>query len=329
MIRILIAFVFLTVATVSDAAVAVPVYDIEKTAVPPTIDGDTGEFSNINPITITNAAGTTGNYRLMWDDEALYIAASVSDTQLNSSITTRDGALWTEDSIELFFDTLHDHGFALGADDYKFYINPLNTQGDANFAPGVGMAYDTPFTSAVRLNGTNNNNADVDVGYEIEIKIPWTGLGIAGSPINKTIGFDISMNDKRATTHSQAQWANTTGGGSNDPNGWGNVTIVSAVQINKVSIETARLSWNWIQGAGASASEFRVKCGSVSGVYMPPFYTAPAQPLNVAIKDAVGSPGKYFCVVTAANSNGESDPSNEVVFEAVGLPTAPGNLTIN
>jgi len=333
MIRILSIVAILMLATVSDAAVAIPTYDAIKTATAPVIDGDISEFSNANSITITPAVeGNVGTYKLMWDDTALYIAASVSDTQLNSVITTRDGAVYHDDSIEMMFDTLHDNATSMGLDHYKFFVNILNTQQDSQGITGGG--FDAAFDSAVVLNGTNNNNADVDVGYTIEMSIPWAEMGIVGGPIDRVIGFDLVFNDKDAGGKMQTAWANTNGGSFNDPVGWGHLVLAAATQLpppsspTKVSIEKARLSWNWTQGTGGPASEFRFECGSVSGVYTI-FYTAPAQPLNAAVKDVVGSPGKYFCVVKAANAGGKSDPSNEVFFEAVGLPIAPGDLDVS
>jgi len=162
----------------------------------------------------------------MYDSTALYISASVSDTQLNASIITRDGNLYNEDSIELFFDTLHDEGISLNANDYKFYLNLLNTQTDAKY-DAQGTAWNATWNSAVNFTGTNNNNADSDTRYTMEIRILWTSLGISAPSAGAIWGLDISLNDKRSTGTTQTAWANTNGGGFNDPVGWGNMTFSS------------------------------------------------------------------------------------------------------
>lgn len=88
------------------------------------------------------------------------------------------------------------------------------------------------------------------------------------------------------------------------------------------NFDTAKLNWNWSQGTGGAATEFRTKCGvSAGGPYS--FITAlplsgfPAGPsYSVQINKILASPGVYFCVVTAAivspQGELESGPSNEV-----------------
>ncbi len=81
-------------------------------------------------------------------------------------------------------------------------------------------------------------------------------------------------------------------------------------------LDKAKLVWQWqAQGKSDQASEFLIRCGTVSGRYEFPAVRVPFPNLEVLIKQVVTKPGRYFCVVTAANEFGESSPSNEISFK--------------
>ncbi|MGH7775197.1 MAG: hypothetical protein ACREQA_23470 [Candidatus Binatia bacterium] len=81
-------------------------------------------------------------------------------------------------------------------------------------------------------------------------------------------------------------------------------------------LDKGKLTWQWqSQGKDDQASEFRIRCGTVSGKYDLPIVRVPFPNLEVPIKQVATKPGRYFCVVTAANEFGESSPSNEISFK--------------
>jgi hypothetical protein len=192
-----------------------------KTPIPPVIDGNLQEFSKARKITITNSRGTRGTYSLLWDETALYIAANVADPQLNADQTSRDGSLWDDDSLEVFFDTLNDNGSARDQNDYKFFVNLWNTHTDTRH---TDLTWNIDYNSRVSMNGSLNDNQDIDSGYDIEIAIPWSAWGIQKPIHGDRWGFDLSMNDQDETdTKIQTQWANSDGGDPNNPDGWGDL----------------------------------------------------------------------------------------------------------
>ncbi len=198
-------------------------YTILKTQAPPVIDGNINEFTNANSITITNPDKTRGTFRFLWDSRALYVAAEVADTRLNADLSHQeDSSLYSDDSIELFVDTLNNGGASLQSDDYKFYVNINNIHSDSQAS---GMGWDSGMGSAVIVTGTVNNNADADSGYVIEAMIPWTNFA---APSDDAVwGFDLSMDDKTDAGVIQTAWSNTDGGGFNSPDGWGDAIFSS------------------------------------------------------------------------------------------------------
>ena len=95
-----------------------------------------------------------------------------------------------------------------------------------------------------------------------------------------------------------------------------------------VDIAKARLSWTWAQGTKGPVAEFRVKCGAAAGTYTTITRLADPAIRSVAVSAVLSGPGTYFCVVSAANSFGESANSNEVTFAAGDVPTAPSGFQI-
>jgi hypothetical protein len=194
-----------------------------KTSSLPVIDGDIEEFEKANSIDMSNTRGTAGNYAIMWDDNAIYIGAAVSDDQLNAVITQRDAAMiWRDDSIELLFDTLHDAGSDLKPDDYKVFVNVRNVQREGSLYSSSN--WDADFLSVVKETGTINDNTDSDEGYSIEFAIPWSEWLVPKPSIGDEWGFDFSLNDRdMAGIRTSAFWANTDGGDPNNPDGWGDL----------------------------------------------------------------------------------------------------------
>ncbi|MCP4745550.1 MAG: hypothetical protein GY874_05320 [Desulfobacteraceae bacterium] len=201
-------------------------YSVAKSPITPVIDGNFDEYALAPAIVLTNANGTKGYYKLMWDDNYLYIAADVSDSYLHALQTSKDGALWNDDSIELFFDTQNDLGDSMNLNDYKFMVSILNTQLDIN---AINLSWDIPIESCALLSGTANDSSS-DNGYSVEIAIAWAQWG-AGSPnIGDIWGFDLSMNDSDGSGETvQTQWSNADGGTANNPDGWGKIQFGSAV----------------------------------------------------------------------------------------------------
>jgi hypothetical protein len=198
-------------------------YSILKTNSAPTIDGNLNEFADANPITITNSRGTTGIYKLMWDSNALYLAAEFSDDKLNADLAHQeDDSIYSDDSLEIMFDTLNNGGTSMQTDDYKFFVNVNNIHTDSQ---KYDTSWDSGITKDVLVSGTINNDADTDTGYVIEVRIPWAGW--VSAPVNEAVwGMNVQLNDKIETGTTQTQWSES-GLGVNVPDGWNEVVFSS------------------------------------------------------------------------------------------------------
>jgi hypothetical protein len=127
-------------------------------------------------------AKTATTARLLWDDNYLYFAAEMEDSDLYADITQRNGMTWLNDVFELFFKP-SEKKLAY----YEFQVNAANTQLELFFPSRGSGGYQrfAPLTkfgmeSAVKLEGTLNNAADKDKGWTVEGRIPLSAFLASG-----------------------------------------------------------------------------------------------------------------------------------------------------
>jgi hypothetical protein len=98
--------------------------------------------------------------------------------------------------------------------------------------------------------------------------------------------------------------------------------VAAFAQSVSVDINRAKLAWTWTSATGSGApTEFRVKCGQFPLLYTKTTIVSDPAVREIAIKTVIGGQGNWFCVVSAANSFGESGNSNEVPFVAGAAPS--------
>ncbi len=128
-------------------------------------------------------------WRAMYDNTYFYVLVEVKDGEkVNDSGTS----WWEDDAVEIFIDGDNSKGSSYdGKNDYQIafrYNDPVAHAGSgAMNVDGVSFAI--------------QNKAD---GYNLEVKIPWSSIGITPS-IGKPIGFDIAVDDDDNGTSRDAQ----------------------------------------------------------------------------------------------------------------------------
>lgn len=210
--------------TKTQATTAAPggmTYNARQTDVTMTTDANCEEYADAETITLGNM-----KIRYMWDSMAFYGCGYVTDSQINNFITAHDGNLWTEDVLEMFFDTDNNQGASMTSADYKLYLSATGIKAEEDY---VNMANWNPtWTTATKYSGTLNSNTDTDTMYIIEFKITWADWGLSAPTVDTTTwGFDLSENNLNPPNITQTSWNNDTGDGFNDPNGWGTLYFKS------------------------------------------------------------------------------------------------------
>lgn len=116
-------------------------------------------------------------FRMLWDEENLYVFFACEDLYITARETKRDGKPYLDDCAEIFLipapDSLYMHyGFEVNlykASNDFIYLNNIY-QGQR----GSVYSYDPDFEVAVSVDGTINDNSDLDKGWSMEMAIPLT-----------------------------------------------------------------------------------------------------------------------------------------------------------
>lgn len=176
-------------------------------------DADAAWDNAVNiPLTINKGSEASANAKVLWDDDNLYVYATVNDAVLDKT-----GAQTHEqDSLEVFIDEDNGKTASYGEDDKQYRINYNNEQsfnGKKCLAENVKSATKT-----------------IAGGYVVEAAFKWTDI----KPANGTkIGLELQINDakdgKRIGTLS---WYDETGMGWSGSNVYGTVELTGKTGSN-------------------------------------------------------------------------------------------------
>ncbi len=131
-------------------------------------------------------ARTATTAKLLWDREYVYFHCDLEDSDLFANLTEQDGELWKNDVFEIFLRPDADKtGY------YEFQVNAAGAHFDA-FYPKYDLDSIVKqsklgkfnMESKVKLRGTLNKRDDVDKGWSVEGRIPWTDfVRTGGRPV--------------------------------------------------------------------------------------------------------------------------------------------------
>jgi hypothetical protein len=118
------------------------------------------------------------SFRIMWDDENLYVAYDAPDDLLHCEFKDRDEPIYDQDAVEVFLDPDGD-----GKNYYEFQVCPAGTIFDS-FLPSSRQNqndWNGTLEAKVSIDGTLNDPDDVDRGYTAEFRIPFKDIENAPS----------------------------------------------------------------------------------------------------------------------------------------------------
>ncbi len=169
-----------------------PSYVCLKTPEPITIDGQLDEpvWSRVEPITLTLNDGSgepqlPTELRACWDDDNLYLAYTVVDTDIWGTYRKRDDLIWEEEVVEAFLSSCGD-----ATKYFEFNFSPHNVVFDAKIEiPENGdrthmkssVAWNCEgLRSAVKVVGTLDRRDDLDERWTVEAALPFSEIGRKG-----------------------------------------------------------------------------------------------------------------------------------------------------
>jgi len=163
-------------------------YDCFRTAAPPVIDGRLDEASWKRAAWTDAFVDIEGDSRplprfetrakMMWDDEYFYVGARLDDPHVWGSLTEHDAIVFQDNDFEVFIDPDGD-----SREYCEIEVNALNTIFDLllvrTYRDGGPARHEWDvdgLKTAVHVDGTLSQSADVDSGWSVEMAIPWTSL---------------------------------------------------------------------------------------------------------------------------------------------------------
>jgi hypothetical protein len=138
--------------------------------------------------------------KMLWDDNALYIAAELEEPHVWATLTKHDSVIFQDPDFEVFLDPDSDsHNYG------ELELNALNTTWDLllpkpykDGGPAVNGWEIIGLKTGVHVDGTINDSRDMDRGWTVEIAWPWTGLKeLAKCPVPPRDGDQWRINFSR------------------------------------------------------------------------------------------------------------------------------------
>ncbi|MBE5959872.1 MAG: hypothetical protein E7256_00560 [Lachnospiraceae bacterium] len=172
----------------------------------PVIDGEIDEVWDkavaVSPLIASANTDVSAVFKVLWDDNAIYILAKVKD----SNLSVQSGDAYQQDSIEIFMDENDDKTKDYGSDDLHFRVNYENMQ---TVDKGDGKR----FYTAAKV---------VDDGYLIEARIAFQDV----PQLEKVMGFDLQVNVAEGNSRSATlNVFDRTGSGWNNTAVFGDIIL--------------------------------------------------------------------------------------------------------
>ncbi|WP_353510961.1 CHAT domain-containing protein [Intrasporangium sp.] len=179
--------------------------------VAPVVDGEFDDWRSVTSHPVTAVvdkrggvrAGLSGAVQLLWDKDALFVHAAVTDSEITPVRTSSPGTFWTGDGIS----------FEFGPDPRALDPNDkLRTGQDLHVMIGVvedgdrgGVAAINPASKGTFVSGDLAPSIEVARrptadGYELEARVPWSALGLTIPPARGTVvGMNLNVSDAERT----------------------------------------------------------------------------------------------------------------------------------
>ncbi|MEQ8788928.1 MAG: carbohydrate-binding family 9-like protein [Pirellulaceae bacterium] len=172
-----------------EIAIQTPTYVVRRAACPIVVDGRLSEAAwratpEVGPFTFAwykSGPKEPTQARLLWDDEHLYAAFFCHDAHVSAKFTRRDEPVYRDDCVEVFCAPNPLRGEAY----FNFEMNARAMLLDQHHPRGRFSGLDQEWNSrgvriATHVMGTLNDDDDEDLGWTLEVAIPWENFaGVA------------------------------------------------------------------------------------------------------------------------------------------------------
>ena len=232
-----LCFLFAAEVSADSADPATKSYTVKKTSGKITVDGriEEADWSACAPIKLTGYnVGIEPKQetlaRLLWDADFLYISWLCRDTQVWSTLTTRDDTLYEQEVVEVF---INPDG---GRETYlELEVNPLGALWDGFIVRSGERRYGLLAWNSFKLErgvwveGTLNDESDRDSFWSVELAVPLAEL-VTAAHIPPQEGdrwrlnlYRIDLPDRDKSKADYSAWSPVSGESYHDPDKFGEI----------------------------------------------------------------------------------------------------------
>lgn len=139
------------------------------------------KLTNLIKGTLGNTTDLKAEWRANWNDEVFRLVVNVQDDQLSEDSEQS----WADDSVEVYLDANNSRQDKYdGEDDFQLVFRMKDKT--------VGFGGSSPKREADDI---KYKMEKTDSGYLLDVRIPWTLLGVKEPEEGLKIGFDVHVND--------------------------------------------------------------------------------------------------------------------------------------
>ena len=137
-----------------------------------------------------------------WDDNYFYAAFQVDDPDIAGTNNAPHSNPWEDDSVEIFLET--DNRHSPGRSKATFHM-AVSAAGGSAFTVGSDEGVWKPkkitsFKYATTAEGSVSNPNDLDVGYTVEMALPWAELGVKAPTPGTMMSFNVVVRMRGETS---------------------------------------------------------------------------------------------------------------------------------
>jgi len=175
------------------------------------VGSEQNDWSVAKPVSFKNPSESDNRVEVwsLWDNDSLYFRMEVADKDLRAYQTEKDHPLlYLDDMVEILLDVLNDKNDCWNTDNIVYHINLLGQKKDDRGTEDCESdpLWDGEAHYHIRLHGTLNDTTDIDKGYQVEIAIPWSELGITPETKRK-IGINFANGDNDGAGRQLFDWS--------------------------------------------------------------------------------------------------------------------------
>jgi hypothetical protein len=196
-----------------------PQYEIRRAAGRITIDGKLDELAwkaakSVGPLQFPwwkSGKKEQTVAKLLWDDTHLYVSFQCEDAHIRATHTKRDSPVWKDDCVEVFLapnPKQPDNYFNIEMNVNGAFLDQHHPDGPGKKVPREWNAAGVKI--AVTIDGTKNDDSDVDRGWILEAAIPLKNFAKVAANVPPKPGdvWHLNLNRLGGKTNPQySQWS--------------------------------------------------------------------------------------------------------------------------